>query len=171
MADDRAREHEKLWSMIKDIKVAMMTTWDGHHMHSRPMHGYQEEFAGELFFFTHLESGKTHEVNRYDQLNLAYADIDSNTYVSVAGRGEVVRDKALIDRYWNPHVSAWFPKGKDDPDTALIRVTAEGAQYWDSTSSGMVYLWEVAKANVTSTEPHVGENRKVELGGAHQAAE
>ena len=35
--------------------------------------GAQEEFAGELFFFTHLDSGKTDEVKRYDQLNLAYA--------------------------------------------------------------------------------------------------
>ena len=112
---------------------------------------------------SHLASGKTREVDRYDQLNLAYADTKNNSYVSVAGRGEVVRDKALIDKYWNPHVSAWFPKGKDDPDTGLIKVTAEGAQYWDSTSSGMVYLWEVAKANVTGAEPKVGEARKLDL--------
>lgn len=163
MADDRARAQAKLWSMIKDIRVAMMTTWDGRHMHSRPMHGYQEGFAGELFFFTHLDSGKTSEVGRYDQLNLAYADHKANSYVSVAGRGEVVRDRALIDKHWNPHVAAWFPKGKDDPDTGLIRVTAEGAQYWDSTSSGMVYLWEVARANVTGEEPDVGEVRRLDL--------
>lgn len=161
--ENNAEVHAKLWSMIKDIKVAMMTTWDGQRMHSRPMHGYQEEFAGELFFFTHLDSGKTGEVGRYDQLNLAYADTKENSYVSIAGRGEVVRDQALIDKYWNPHVSAWFPKGKDDPDTGLIKVTAEGAQYWDSTSSGMVYLWEVAKANLTGTEPKVGEVRKLDL--------
>jgi len=162
--DDGAEAaHAKLWAMIKDIKVAMMTTWDGQHMHSRPMHGYQEEFAGELFFFTHLDSGKTEEVGRYDQLNLAYADTKDNSYVSIAGRGEVVRDQRLIDKYWNVHVSAWFPKGKDDPDTGLIKVTAEGAQYWDSTSSGMVYLWQIAKANLTGTEPKVGEVRKLDL--------
>lgn len=161
--DDSAEAHAKLWSMIKDVRVAMMTTWDGHHMHSRPMHGYQEEFAGELFFFTHLNSGKTDEVRRYDQLNLAYADTKDNTYVSVAGRGEVVRDKALIDKYWNRHVAAWFPKGKDDPDTGLIKVTAEGAQYWDSTSSGMVYLFQVVKANLTGSEPNVGEVKKLDL--------
>ena len=38
--------------MIKKIKVAMMTSWDGEAMHSRPMHGYQEEFEDKLYFFT-----------------------------------------------------------------------------------------------------------------------
>ena len=160
---DRAEAHAKLWSMIKDIRVAMMTTWDGHHMRSRPMHGYQEEFAGELFFFTRLDSGKTHEVLRYDQLNLTYADIKDNTYVSIAGRGEVLRDRGLMEKYWNPHASAWFPKGLNDPDLALIRVTAEGAEYWDTTASGMRYFWEVATANLTGREPDLGENKRLDL--------
>ncbi len=96
---DRAQAQKKLWAMIKDIRVAMLTSWDGEQMHARPMHGYQEEFAGELFFFTKLDSGKTHEVMRYDQVNLAYADIKSQIYVSIAGRAEIVTDRELMKRY------------------------------------------------------------------------
>jgi general stress protein 26 len=44
--------------MIKGIKVAMLTSWDGEEMHSRPMHGHQEEFAGKLYIFTKLDSGR-----------------------------------------------------------------------------------------------------------------
>ncbi len=160
---DRADAQKKLWAMVKDIRVAMLTIWDGERMHSRPMHGYQEEFAGELFFFTRLDSGKTHEVMRYDQLNLAYADIKSQTYVSVAGRGEIVLDRELMNRYWTPMAGAWFPKGLDDPDLALIKVTAESAEYWDMTASRMRYFWEVATANLSGHEPSLGENRRVEL--------
>ena len=29
-------------------------------------------------------------------------------------------------------MKAWFPKGEDDPEIALIRVTAEKAEYWDA---------------------------------------
>ena len=72
--------------MIKDIKVAMLTSWDGEEMHSRPMHGHQEEFGGKLYFFTKLDSGKTQEIGHYDKINLAYADVGSNTYVSISGR-------------------------------------------------------------------------------------
>jgi general stress protein 26 len=160
---DRAQAQKKLWAMIKDIRVAMLTSWDGEQMHARPMHGYQEEFAGELFFFTKLDSGKTHEVMRYDQVNLAYADIKSQIYVSIAGRAEIVTDRELMKRYWNPMASAWFPQGLEDPDLAVIKVTAESAEYWDMTASRMRYFWEVATANLSGHEPSLGENRRVEI--------
>jgi general stress protein 26 len=166
MADsthDRAEAKAKLWAMIKDIKVAMMTSWDGDEMHSRPMHGYQQEFEGKLYFFTKHDSGKTSEIGRYDKINLAYADIKANSYVSVSGRGSISTDRELMKRYWSPMASAWFPKGLDDPDLALIEVDADSAQYWDSTSSSMRYLWEVARANLTGREPDMGDNAKLEL--------
>ena len=53
---ERNEAQAKLWGMIKDIKVAMLTSWDGTQMHSRPMHGHQEEFEGRLYFFTHMIS-------------------------------------------------------------------------------------------------------------------
>ena len=162
---DRSQAEAKLWSMIKDIKVAMMTSWDGEAMHSRPMHGIQEEYEGKLYFFTREESAKTAEISKYDKINLAYADIDHNTFVSIAGRSRLVHDQERMRRYWNPMVSAWFPKGLNDPDLALIEVEADSAQYWDSTSSNMRYLWEIASANLTGREPELGENTKVELHG------
>lgn len=159
----------KLWSMIKDIKVAMMTTWDGEQMHARPMHGHQNEFAGKLYFFTKLNSGKTDELQRYDKLNLAYADIGKNNYVSVAGRGRIVKDREKMKEFWSPMAAAWFPKGLDDEDLALIEVEAESAQYWDSTKSTMNYLYQVASANLTGREPNMGENEKLDLKGAGTA--
>ena len=159
----RNEAQAKLWSMIKDIKVAMMTSWDGEELHSRPMYGYQEQFEGRLYFFTRHESGKAAEIGRYEQVNLAYADTADNSYVSVAGRGRITADRELMRRYWSPMVGAWFPKGLEDPDLALIEIEADGAQYWDSTSSSMRYLWEVAKANVTGRQPDMGENAKVGL--------
>jgi general stress protein 26 len=166
MTEDPARPEEalaKLWSMIKDIKVAMMTSWDGEAMHAQPMHGHQEEFAGKLYFFTRQRSGKTEEIDRFDKLNLAYADIAANNYVSIAGRGRISTDRELMRRYWSPMASAWFPQGLDDPNLALIEVEADSAQYWDSTSGSMRYLWEVARANITGREPDMGENEKLSL--------
>jgi general stress protein 26 len=178
MANDGPNRNEalaKLWSMIKDIKVAMMTSWDGQHLHSRPMHGHQKEFEGKLYFFTRRHSGKTDEIGRFDQVNLAYADPDEQNYVSLAGKARITTDRVLMQGLWNPMASAWFPKGLDDPDLALIEVEAESAQYWDSTDSTMRYLWQVATANLTGREPDMGENAKVELkpraeGGAARGA-
>ena len=153
----------KLWSMIKDIRVAMMTSWDGEQLHARPMYGHQEEFSGKLYFFTRIDSGKAREIDRFDKINLAYADVADNTYVSISGEGRVSTDKARMKEYWSPMASAWFPGGIDDPQLALIEVSADTAQYWDMTSSGMRYLWEVARANVTGRPPELGDSGKIDL--------
>ena len=59
--------------------------------------------------------------------------------------------------------SAWFPEGIDDPQLALIKVSAETGQYWDMTSSGMRYPWEVARANPTGRPPELGDSGRLEL--------
>ena len=153
----------KLWAMIKDIRVAMMTSWDGEQLHARPMYGHQEEFSGKLYFFTKIDSGKSREIGRFDKINLAYADVADNTYVSISGQGSLSTDRARMKEYWSPMTSAWFPDGIEDPQLALIEVRAETAQYWDMTSSGMRYLWEVARANLTGSPPELGESGKLEL--------
>ncbi len=163
VGSERDKALAKLWSMIRHIKVAMMTSWDGEAMHSRPMHGHQEDFAGKLYFFTRRSSGKTDEIGRYDKLNLAYADTGENIYVSVAGRGEISTDRDHMRRFWSPMAKAWFPQGLDDPELALIEVEADSAQYWDASSSSMRYLWEVARANVTGREPDLGDTERLTL--------
>ena len=160
----RSDEAGKLRDMIKDIRVAMMTTveTDG-SLRSRPMHHVEAEPTGALWFFTRASAHKTLEIGRHAQVNLAYAEPQRQDYVSVSGRAELVRDRAQIDRLWSPMLTAWFPEGKDDPDIALIRVTPDYAEYWDSPSSTMVHLYGYAKAALTGTTPDPGENEKVRL--------
>ena len=165
MADqpDRSEALARLWALIKDVRVAMLTTWDGHRLRSRPMHGFQDVFQGELYFYTRLESGKTREVVRYDQVNLAYAEPQRQVYVSVSGSAEVVVEPVLLKKYWNSAVAAWFPKGLEDPDLSLIKVSVEEAEYWDMTTSRMRYLFELGRANLTGREPELGEHGSVQL--------
>jgi len=44
-------------------------------------------------------------------------------------------DRAVIDRLWNSHVAAWYEKGKDDPNLALLRLDAESVEIWENASS------------------------------------
>ena len=156
----RNEAQAKLWSMIKKIKVAMMTSWDGTRA---PCMGIRRSLRAKLYFFTRHNSGKTDEIGHFDKLNLAYVDIDDNMFVSIAGRGRLSYDRERMRKYWSPMVGAWFPKGLDDPQLALIEVDVDSAQYWDSTSSSTRYLWEVAAANLTGREPNLGESAKLDL--------
>jgi hypothetical protein len=54
-----------------------------------------------------------------------------------------------------------FPKELDDPQLALIKVTIEGAEYWDSAASLMVRAVGYVKAALGDPSTLEGENKKV----------
>jgi general stress protein 26 len=155
---------QKLAKLIKGINVAMLTTREADGtLRSRPMATQdQDDFDGTLWFFTQADTGKVQEIGRDHQVNLSYAQPDDNRYVSISGRANLVRDRAKIDELWSPFLKAWFPKGKDDPQVALLRVDVEQAEYWDAPSSTIVKLVGFAKAVVTGKEYHPEENRKLQ---------
>jgi len=61
-------------------------------------------------------------------------------------------------------VEAWFPKGINDPDLALVRVKISHADYWDVKSSKLVQLYKMAKAAITGKPPtDMGEHAEVKM--------
>ncbi len=89
------------------------------------MAAIQKEFDGELWFFSKDGTPKVDEVLHDEHVLLAYSEPKGQNYVSIAGRGEIVRDKAKIKELWSEPVRTWFPKGVDDPAICLIKVTIE----------------------------------------------
>lgn len=158
--DQEARE--KVIELLKGIPIAMMASKgsDG-RMHARPMATSDAKFDGELWFFTDINSPKVEDLRRDPEVLLTYADEDRQHYVSVSGHAEVVRDTAKAKELWSEGVRVWFPKGAEDPSLALVRVTVDSAEYWDSPSSTMVYAYGYLKAVTTGERPHPGENATV----------
>ena len=152
---------QKLWSMMKDIGFAMLTTEDGGKLRARPMVATQKEFDGELWFFTRSSSHKVDEVNSEHEVGVTYADGDKQDYVSLSGRASLVTDKAIVAAHWTEPMRAWFPKGIDDPEAALLKIKVEAAEYWDAPNSTMVHAYGYLKARLTGESPHPGENEKV----------
>lgn len=154
----------KLGELIRDIKIAMLTTEDdGGDLRSRPMATQQTEFDGDLWFFTDVSSPKVAEISHHQAVNVAYADPKKERYVSVSGRAELVRDRAKIEQLWNPVYKAWFPKGVDDPNIGLLKIHVEKAEYWDSPGSAVVHLIGFVKAIATGQRADIGENEKLEM--------
>lgn len=143
---------KKLGELIKDIRVAMLTTVDTDGtLRSRPMATQEDygEFDGQLWFFTGLESSKVNEIGRDHHINLAYAEPSDSVYVSVSGVARIHQDQAKAKELWSPIHKAWFPKGLDDPNLALLQVDVTKAEYWDAPSSTVVQLYGFAKAMLT----------------------
>ena len=167
MAHDHRRQDgaDKLYALIDDIRICMMTTLDEDGMlSSRPMYALKPDGPGDLWFFTRIASPKTTQIGRDGQVNLAFAHPSKQHYISVSGRAELVRERRLIEEKWAEPLRTWFPDGKDDPQLALIRVHPERGEFWDSPSATVMYLYGYAKAALTGKPPtELGDTRKVDL--------
>ncbi len=131
----------KVALMIQGIRVAMLTTTapDG-TLHSRPMATQEAEFDGVLWFFTRTGSGMVDEIRHDSEVNVSYASPEDHRYLSLSGRASLVRDRDRIEELWSPAYRAWFPRGLENPDLALLRVDVRTAAYWDMLAGGMVTM-------------------------------
>lgn len=146
----RAAGITKIGEMIKDIKVAMLTTVlpDG-TLHSRPMATLDRRFDGSLWFFTGMNSSQADEVEGNRQISLGYADPSTNRYVALSGRAKLVLDRDKAAELYTPLVRLWFPKGLDDPDLGLLQIEVDRAEYWDSPARGASEIIAIAKSLLT----------------------
>lgn len=153
---------QQVAELVDEIKFAMMTTEEADGtLRSRPMATMQMDAAGCLWFFTAMSSPKVDEAEMHHQVNLSYARPDKQDYLSVSGNCEIVRDKDRMIALWTPWVQPWFPKGVDDPDLVLLKVTITEAEYWMSPGSVAKRLYGLAKGIMTGNTDALGENRKV----------
>ncbi len=152
----------KIWELIRNIHVAMLTTTDPDGaLYSRPMATQQDSFKGELSFLTQQHSGKVEEVRDNAQVNLTYADTHNSTFVSLSGTATLSRDPARIHALWHPTFTAWFPGGEGDPEITVLTVRVEQAEYWDAPSSSLVRNFQILKRAVTGGKGSVGDHERL----------
>ena len=161
----RVDDLQKLRELVKEIDFCMLTTVDeAGGLHSRPMSSNGDiDQNGNIWFFTSASSHKVSEIQKLPKVNVSFADPDKQHYVSISGIAQLVRDRNKIEELWRPEFKMWFPEGKDDPDVALLRVSLEKAEYWDSPSSTIGFMLNFVSSLVTGKEADHGENKKLEF--------
>jgi general stress protein 26 len=162
--NDLGGDAHKLWDMIKAIGTGMLVSDDNGTLRARPMHTAQRDFDGSLWFFTRADSGKVAEVRDDSHVCVSFAEPAKQNYVSVSGTARLVRDPAAIAAHWSEPMRTWFPRGKTDPDIALLEVQVTMGEYWDAPNSTMLHVYGYAKALATGQAPHPGDNQKVRVG-------
>lgn len=154
----------KLAELIHGIDIAMLTTLaeDG-TLRSRPMAIQRQRFDGQLWFYTQMDSPKSHEIQEDQRVNVSFAEPKQHRYVSVSGEAELVRDQEKIKEFWSPTYKRWFPEGLEDPNLVLLRVTVDQAEFWDSSGAKMIYLFGLVRRAVTGKAPEVGDHQKLDI--------
>lgn len=148
-------------ALIRGLRHAMLTTVDADgHLHSRPMLTQETEFDGDLWFFTGQSTHKVDEIRARPQVGVSFASPKDQLFVSVSGLAEVLVDGPRMRDLWRPAYQAWFAKGLDDPDLALLKVRVTEAEYWRAPSGTAVSIAGLIKA--------IGSDKHAESAGEHR---
>jgi len=152
---------ERVWEIMDDIAVCMVGTQAGGRMRLRPMHAIPDAEEGCVYFLTDTRGAKEDEIAAAPDVCLAFADIGDNTYLSVTGRAEMIRDPARAEELWSREAQAWWPRGPSDPAVRVLRVVPEQAEYWDTRGNSVTVALKLIAARVAGSQPDLGENKKV----------
>jgi general stress protein 26 len=160
-------EQARLWDLIKDTRFGMLThRHDDGQLHSHPLTTQNKKVdeGRTLYFFIPKDGDIARHVVDDPSVNVAYANTDADSYVSVSGQASLVEDQAMKEELFTTMAKSWFPQGASDPNLGLLAVRIVDAEYWDVDDSKMVQLFKMAKAAVTGKPPtNLGEHRKVDV--------
>jgi general stress protein 26 len=159
-------DHHTLWDLIKDTKFGMLTHRHADGMlHSHPLTTQNKSMdeGSVLYFFVPHDGEVAQRIRNDAKVNVAYANTSDDSYVSVSGEAAVTDDMAKKEALWSSMAKAWFPKGAQDPNLALLQVHIHHAEYWDVKESKMVQLAKMAKAAMTGKQPQLGEHKEMNL--------
>ena len=160
----------RLADLIADSEVAMLTTEDADGtLRSRPLMTLEMDEQGRLWFLTELSTRKVGDMDQHRKVNLSYADVTRQSFVSISGRVRLLRDPDKARDLWTQRVKPWLPSGLEDPDLGLLEVTVEQAEYWDVPASRMQRLFGLTGAN-DGAPGQPGEHGEVRRGSRSTGA-
>jgi general stress protein 26 len=158
-------ELKNFYSLIEDIKIAMMTTRrsDG-HLRSRAMANQKQADGADLWFVTSEGTPKLEDLRQDPHVNLSYFKPKTMEWISVSGIATVSRDRQKIHELYEEDWKMWFgddgdPRSgtPDDPRYVLIGVDVHAAEFLEVNKPKPVVLYEIAKGWLTGEQPDIGE--------------
>jgi general stress protein 26 len=155
--------YDHVWDIADTMTTCMLTTLSAGRLRSRPMHAIPDREDGCVWFITDDRGAKDAEIKAAPDVCLAFADTRSNTYLSMTGHAEMLRDATKAGQLWSSEAQAWWPKGPTDPNVRVLRVVPDSAEYWDTRGNSITVALKLAMARMAGKPPHLGENEKVQL--------
>ncbi|MEQ7156016.1 pyridoxamine 5'-phosphate oxidase family protein [Brevundimonas aurifodinae] len=159
-----ADAEKEFWKHLKDSNTGMLGL-DQPGYHAQPMTAFREEETGTIWFFTRDDTDLARDaaIGGGQSAMFHYGSKDQKVWACIHGELSVHgHDRALVDRYWNPVLAAWYPDGKEDRHLTILRFDADDGRVW--VSGGLVkFAFEIVKANITKTVPDAGGVADVNL--------
>lgn len=149
-------DQQTFWKRLDGINAGMLGSVQ--QLNFVPMSHYADPDQGALWFITAQGTDLERQAaaGRFDAMHIV-GDASGKLWARIEGQLELSDDRDKLDEIWGAVASAWFEEGERDPDVRLLKFTLTGAEVW-STTGGLGFLYQIAKANLTGTKPDIGEH-------------
>ena len=162
MADaERAKELEqKFWSELEESPFVMLGFSTGADENMRPMTAKVD--GRRIWFFGSKSDDLVGQVREPKPALAAFSSKGHDFFAAIHGRLVPEKDPAMIERLWDPAVAAWYDKGRDDPEIALVRFDADRADLWEASAGSLL---KAAYHRITGGDPvgEVAEDQRAEV--------
>lgn len=153
-------EIDHLVELTQDSRFCMLTTVDtGGTLISRPMARQDVDVSAELWFIATRDSRKVGHIQADPTVSVTVST--DTSWVSLAGKAEVVDDLDTLRELWSTFAEAWIPDGPEDPNAILIRVDVESAEYWDNPGGRVATVISLVKSKITGQPYDGGDHAKI----------
>lgn len=139
MAKPEEMKHA-FWEELEDSPFVMLGLSGVNESHTQPMTAqFDEDLPNRLYFYTNRQNRLVNALSSTHDAVLSFEAKGHDLFACVHGSLTRDDDRAVIDRFWSPVVAAWYEKGKDDPDLALLRFDMGNAEIWSASSGDFLH--------------------------------
>ncbi len=164
-ANDTKDPQKKLEAIVEAARtVLLLSHGEDGKIVGRPMALQKQKRDSMIYLASSIDSKKVAEVQQNPRVTVAVQNREG--IAMIAGTCHISQDRRLIEELWQDDWKVWWPKGKSDPEIAIMVVEPEEATFWDQDAAhGLSYLYRYVKARVTGSEIETkpSDQQKVDL--------
>lgn len=148
-------KHE-FWDRIEDVRSGMLgIKGEGRLVAMSPQ--IDDDLPGQIWFITAKGTDLAKGVAAGPRdAQFVISDDAQGIYADIDGTLTHSTDREALDEVWSFVADSWFEGGKADPDVCLLQFTPKQAEVSITPASSVMFLYEMAKAQITGEKPDMG---------------
>lgn len=147
----------EFWDRIETVNAGMLAPEGSPRW--VPMSHHADRAANRLWFITAKGTDITDRLETGPApASYLLADNGKGLFAQVTGTLSLSDDRAKLEELWGVIVETWFEGGINDPDVRLLSMQVTGGEVWVTPTSGIRFMFNIAKARLTGDDPDMGDH-------------